>query len=54
VATRSADEIVDYVKGKDLIVEWLLETHVHADHLTASYYLKEKLGGKIGIGLGVV
>jgi len=54
VATRSADEIVDYVKGEDLIVEWLLETHVHADHLTASYYLKEKLGGKIGISLGVV
>ncbi len=54
VSTRSADEIINYVKGEDLIVQWLLETHVHADHLTASYYLKEKLGGKIGISSGVV
>ncbi len=54
VETRSADEIINYVKGESLIVEWLLETHVHADHLTASYYLKEKLGGKIGISSGVV
>ena len=54
VSTRSADEIINYVKGEDLTVQWLLETHVHADHLTASYYLKEKLGGKIGISSGVV
>ena len=54
VSTRSADEIINFVKSEDLIVQWLLETHVHADHLTASYYLKEKLGGKIGISSGVV
>lgn len=49
-ATVSADQVIDYVKQQKLEVEWILETHAHADHLTASYYLKEKLGGKIGIG----
>ena len=45
-----ADEIIDYVKSNGLEVEWLLETHVHADHLAAAPYIQEKLGGKIGIG----
>ena len=49
-ATDSADAVVAYVKAQDLTVDWILETHVHADHLTAAPYLKEKLGGKIGIG----
>jgi glyoxylase-like metal-dependent hydrolase (beta-lactamase superfamily II) len=53
-ATRSADEIIFYVNNEGLKVDWILETHVHADHLTASSYMKEKLGGKIGIGSGVV
>ncbi len=48
--TRSADRIIDFVRDKDLDVEWILETHVHADHLSAAPYLQEKLGGKIGIG----
>ena len=48
--TRSADQIVDHVKKNDLQVEWILETHVHADHLSAAPYLQERLGGKIGIG----
>lgn len=48
--TQSADEIIAYVKENDLTVEWILETHVHADHLTAAPYLKEKLGGKTAIG----
>lgn len=48
--TLSADKVIAYVKEHGLSVEWILETHAHADHLTASYYLKEKLGGKIGIG----
>lgn len=47
---RSADEIVDYVRSNDLKVEWILETHVHADHLSAAPYLHEKLGGKTAIG----
>ncbi len=48
--TKSADEIIAYVRENDLEVEWILETHVHADHLTAAPYLKQKLGGKTGIG----
>jgi glyoxylase-like metal-dependent hydrolase (beta-lactamase superfamily II) len=48
--TESADEIVRFVQGHDLTVEWLLETHAHADHLSAATYLQEKLGGKLAIG----
>ena len=48
--TTSADKVVDYVKSLDLKVAWLLETHAHADHLTAASYLKQKLGGKTAIG----
>jgi glyoxylase-like metal-dependent hydrolase (beta-lactamase superfamily II) len=48
--TVSADKVIAYVKEQGLSVEWILETHAHADHLTASHYLREKLGGKIGIG----
>lgn len=49
-STRSADAVIAFVREQDLAVEWILETHVHADHLTAAPYLKEKLGGRIGIG----
>lgn len=48
--TRSADAIVEFVQENGLSVEWLLESHVHADHLSAAPYIQEKLGGKIGIG----
>ena len=48
--TASADKVIDYVQANDLKVEWILETHAHADHLSAAPYLKKKLGGKIGIG----
>ena len=51
---RSAEDIIDYVKGNELKVEWILETHVHADHLSAAPYLHEKLGGKTGIGRKIV
>ncbi|TYC55416.1 MBL fold metallo-hydrolase [Marinobacter sp. BW6] len=47
---RSADEIIEYIRSNDLKVEWILETHVHADHLSAAPYLHEQLGGKTGIG----
>ncbi len=46
----SADAVIDYVNEHGLTVEWLLETHAHADHLSAAPYLQEKLGGKIAIG----
>ncbi|MDB5579696.1 MAG: fold metallo-hydrolase [Bradyrhizobium sp.] len=49
-ACSSADAILDFVRENALTVEWLLETHAHADHLSAAPYLQEKLGGKIGIG----
>ena len=48
--TRSADKIIQYVQDNNLDVQWLLESHVHADHLSAAPYLQERLGGKIGIG----
>lgn len=51
--TASADAVAAFVRAEDLIVDWLLETHVHADHLTASPYLQEKLGGQIAIGAKV-
>lgn len=46
----SADAIVAYVEEKGLTIDWLLETHAHADHLSAAPYLQNKLGGKIAIG----
>lgn len=49
-STTAADILLDYVHDNDLKVEWILESHVHADHLSAAPYLQEKLGGKIGIG----
>jgi len=49
-STRSADEMVDFVQTQQLQVAWILETHAHADHLTAAPYLQQKLGGRIAIG----
>ena len=48
-STIHADEIIAYIQKNELTVEWILETHVHADHLTASQYLKSQLGGKIAM-----
>jgi len=48
--TRSADAIIEYVQSNDLTVEWLLETHAHADHLSAAPYLKSKIGGTTAVG----
>lgn len=47
---ESADQILDYVQSEGLRIDWLLETHAHADHLSAAPYLQQKLGGKIAIG----
>ena len=46
----SADRIIDFVREQGLTVQWLLETHVHADHLSAAPYLQEKVGGRLAIG----
>ncbi|MVA99532.1 MBL fold metallo-hydrolase [Nitratireductor sp. CAU 1489] len=45
-----ADQIIDHIRKNGLAVEWIIETHVHADHLSAAPYIQEKLGGKLGIG----
>ena len=50
ITQDSADRVIDFVKANGFEVEWIIETHVHADHLSAAPYLQEKLGGKIGIG----
>ncbi|WP_111638826.1 MBL fold metallo-hydrolase [Marinomonas shanghaiensis] len=47
---KGADSIIEYVTTHKLKVEWLIETHVHADHLSAAPYIQSKVGGKIGIG----
>ena len=51
--TRSADAVIDFITERGFQVEWLLETHVHADHLSAAPYLQQKLGGKIAIGRNI-
>lgn len=50
ISFESADKIIEHVSDNGYVVEWILETHVHADHLSAAPYLKERLGGKIAIG----
>jgi glyoxylase-like metal-dependent hydrolase (beta-lactamase superfamily II) len=51
--TKAADDVIGFVKDRGFDVQWLLETHVHADHLSAAPYLKDKLGGKIAIGANI-
>lgn len=51
---KQADEIIANVRSRDLTVEWLIETHVHADHLSSAPYIQQKLGGQIGIGKDIV
>ncbi|HEX6142279.1 MAG TPA: MBL fold metallo-hydrolase [Geminicoccaceae bacterium] len=50
----SADRIIQFVREHGLEVEWVLETHVHADHLSAAPYIKQQLGGKLAIGAEIV
>ena len=50
VSHRSADDLLGFAAGQGLSVDWVLETHAHADHLSAAPYLKEKTGAPIGIG----
>lgn len=52
-STAGADAIIAHVRREGLGVDWILETHVHADHLSAAPYLKKQLGGKIGIGSNI-
>ncbi|MFY0691243.1 MAG: MBL fold metallo-hydrolase [Paracoccaceae bacterium] len=50
ITYEHADEIIDFIRSNGLELDWIIETHVHADHLSAAPYIQEKLGGKIGIG----
>lgn len=50
ITYQHADEIIDHIRRNGLKLEWLIETHVHADHLSAAPYIQDKLGGRIGIG----
>lgn len=52
--THFIDQIINFVEKKDLRLQWILETHAHADHLTAAAYLKQQLGGQTGIGEGII
>lgn len=54
ISHRSADLMIDYIRTNQLKVEWLIETHAHADHLSAAPYIQQKLGGKLGIGEHIV
>lgn len=51
---EQADTIIAYIQDRDLALEWIIETHVHADHLSAAPYIQQRLGGKIGIGQGIM
>ena len=53
ISYEHADAIISFVRNNGLEVEWLIETHVHADHLSAAPYLQERLGGKLGIGRNI-
>lgn len=52
-STASADRLIAFVRQEGLTIDWLLETHAHADHISAAPYLKEKLGGQIAIGAAI-
>ena len=49
----AADRVIDHIRQNDLTLAWLIETHVHADHLSGAPYIQGKLGGKIGIGANI-
>jgi glyoxylase-like metal-dependent hydrolase (beta-lactamase superfamily II) len=48
--TQAADAVLEYIKAEGLTVQWILETHAHADHLSGARYLQERVGGRIAIG----
>ena len=53
VDTRSADQVLAYLNQHELKLQWILETHAHADHLSAAHYLRQKTGARVGIGEGI-
>ena len=53
ISFASADRMIEHIRANGLQLEWLIETHAHADHLSAAPYIQDKLGGKLGIGAGI-
>lgn len=53
LSTGSAEALVAFIEAEGLCVEWLLETHIHADHLSAAWWLKERVGGQLAMGARV-
>ena len=51
--THSADAVIAFIRKTELTLEWILETHAHADHLSAASYIKDQLGGRIAIGANI-
>lgn len=51
--TGSADRIIEFIRDNGLTLDWIIETHAHADHLTAAQHVKKKLGGQVAIGAGI-
>ncbi|MFT4630162.1 MAG: glyoxylase-like metal-dependent hydrolase (beta-lactamase superfamily II) [Arenicella sp.] len=49
LSSESADEIINYIKSQKLVLEWIIESHVHADHISAAHYIKGVLGGKMAV-----
>ena len=54
LTSNSADKLISHIVDNGLTLEWIIETHVHADHLSAAPYIQEKLKGKTGIGAGIM
>ena len=54
ISTDSAEQIIAYIQENGLTVQWILETHIHADHLTAAHYIKDKIGGKTAINHKII
>lgn len=54
ITHASADLMIEHIKKRGLKLEWIIETHVHADHLSAAPYIQQELGGKIGVGEGIL
>mgnify|MGYP000489379136 FL=1 len=49
LSVNGADKVIDYIRSQNLELQWIIETHVHADHLSAAPYIQNQLGGRIGI-----
>ncbi|MBO0345614.1 MBL fold metallo-hydrolase [Roseibium sp. CAU 1637] len=54
ISHAHADDIIAFIQKNGLTLDWLIETHVHADHLSGAPYIQEKLGGKLGIGANII